>query len=34
MTATPDDPASRRVPQGTCPGATPVETLGRHGHHH
>jgi len=27
-------PASRPVPQWTRPGATPVETLGRHGHHH
>lgn len=27
-------PASRPVPQWTRPGATPVETLGRNGHHH
>ena len=27
-------PTSRPVPQGTRPGATPVETLGRQGHHH
>ena len=27
-------PTSRPVPQWTRPGATPVETLGRHGHHH
>ena len=26
-------PTSRPVPQWTRPGATPVETLGRHGHH-
>ena len=25
-------PTSRPVPQWTRPGATPVETLGRHGH--
>ena len=25
---------SRPVPQWTRPGATPVETLGRHGHKH
>ncbi len=25
---------SRPVPQWTRPGVTPVETLGRHGHHH
>jgi predicted dithiol-disulfide oxidoreductase (DUF899 family) len=27
-------PTSRPVPQWTRPGATPVETLGRHGHYH
>jgi predicted dithiol-disulfide oxidoreductase (DUF899 family)/uncharacterized protein YndB with AHSA1/START domain len=27
-------PTSRPTPQWTRPGATPVETLGRHGHHH
>src|SRR6476661_6636851 len=27
-------PTSRPVPQWTRPGAAPVETLGRHGHHH
>jgi predicted dithiol-disulfide oxidoreductase (DUF899 family) len=27
-------PTSRPVPQWTRRGATPVETLGRHGHHH
>jgi hypothetical protein len=27
-------PTSRSVPQWTRPGATLVETLGRHGHHH
>jgi len=27
-------PTSRPVPQWTRPGATPVGTLGRHGHHH
>jgi hypothetical protein len=27
-------PTSRPVPQWTRPDATPVETLGRHGHHH
>ena len=27
-------PTSRPVPQWTRPGATPVETLGRHGDHH
>jgi predicted dithiol-disulfide oxidoreductase (DUF899 family) len=27
-------PTSRPVPQWTRPGATPVETLGRPGHHH
>jgi hypothetical protein len=27
-------PTSRPVPQWTRPGATPAETLGRHGHHH
>jgi predicted dithiol-disulfide oxidoreductase (DUF899 family) len=27
-------PTSRPVPQWTRPGATPVETLGRHGAHH
>ena len=27
-------PASRLVPQWTRPGATPAETLGRHGYHH
>ena len=27
-------PSSRPVPQWTRPGATPVETLGRRGHHH
>ena len=27
-------PTSQPVPQWTRPGATPVETLGRHGHHH
>ena len=27
-------PTGRPVPQWTRPGATPVETLGRHGHHH
>lgn len=27
-------PTSRPVPQWTRPGATPVETLGRHGRHH
>jgi hypothetical protein len=27
-------PTSRPVPQWTRPGATPVETLGRGGHHH
>jgi hypothetical protein len=27
-------PTSRPVPQWTRPGATPVETLGRHGSHH
>jgi len=27
-------PTSRPVPQWTRPGATPVETLGRHGQHH
>ncbi|MGW1729079.1 DUF899 family protein [Streptomyces sp. NPDC002306] len=27
-------PTSRPVPQWTRPGVTPVETLGRHGHHH
>jgi predicted dithiol-disulfide oxidoreductase (DUF899 family) len=27
-------PASRPVPQWTRPGATPVKTLGRQGHHH
>ncbi|MGW2066268.1 DUF899 domain-containing protein [Streptomyces sp. NPDC055775] len=27
-------PTSRPVPQWTRPGATPVETLGRQGHHH
>lgn len=27
-------PTSRPVPQWTRPGATPVETLGRHGHNH
>jgi predicted dithiol-disulfide oxidoreductase (DUF899 family) len=27
-------PTSRPVPQWTRPGATAVETLGRHGHHH
>ncbi|WP_393086588.1 DUF899 family protein [Streptomyces sp. LN704] len=27
-------PTSRPVPQWTRPGATPVESLGRHGHHH
>ena len=27
-------PTSRPVPQWTRPGATPVETLGRRGHHH
>jgi hypothetical protein len=27
-------PTSRPVPQWTLPGATPVETLGRQGHHH
>jgi len=27
-------PTSRPVPQWTRPGATPVETLGRNGHHH
>jgi hypothetical protein len=27
-------PTSRPVPQWTRPGATPVETLGRHGPHH
>jgi hypothetical protein len=27
-------PTRRPVPQRTRPGATPVETLGRHGHHH
>jgi predicted dithiol-disulfide oxidoreductase (DUF899 family) len=27
-------PTSRPVPQWTRPGATPVETLGRHGHDH
>jgi predicted dithiol-disulfide oxidoreductase (DUF899 family) len=27
-------PTSRPVPQWTRPGATPVQTLGRHGHHH
>ena len=27
-------PTSRPVPQWTRPGATPVETLGREGHHH
>ncbi len=27
-------PTSRPVPQWTRPGATPEETLGRHGHHH
>ncbi len=30
----PGGPTSRPVPQWTRPGATPVETLGRHGHHH
>ena len=28
------DGTSRPVPQWTRPGATPVQTLGRHGHHH
>ena len=27
-------PRHRPVPQWTRPGATPVETLGRQGHHH
>ncbi|MFJ5733743.1 hypothetical protein ACIQC2_37725 [Streptomyces paradoxus] len=27
-------PASRPVPQWTRPAATPVESLGRRGHHH
>ncbi|MES5819883.1 DUF899 family protein [Streptomyces sp. RG80] len=27
-------PTGRPVPQWTRPGATPVQTLGRHGHHH
>lgn len=27
-------PTSRPVPQWTRPGATPVDTLGRSGHHH
>ena len=27
-------PTSRPVPQWTRPGATPVQTLGRQGHHH
>jgi len=27
-------PTSRPVPQWTRPGATPVETLGRHSDHH
>lgn len=27
-------PTGRPVPQWTRPGVTPVETLGRHGHHH
>ena len=27
-------PTGRPAPQWTRPGATPVETLGRHGHHH
>ena len=27
-------PTTRPVPQWTRPGATPVESLGRHGHHH
>jgi hypothetical protein len=27
-------PTSRPVPQWTRPGATAVETRGRHGHHH
>jgi hypothetical protein len=27
-------PTSRPVPQWTRPGATPVGTLGRQGHHH
>jgi len=27
-------PTSRPVPQWTRPGATPVQTLGRHGDHH
>jgi hypothetical protein len=27
-------PTSRPVPQWTRPDATPVQTLGRHGHHH
>ncbi|PRY35834.1 DUF899 family protein [Umezawaea tangerina] len=27
-------PTSRPVPQWNRPGATPVDTLGRHGHHH
>jgi hypothetical protein len=27
-------PTSRPVPQWTRPGATPLETLGRQGHHH
>lgn len=27
-------PTSRPVPQWTRPGATPVETPGRHNHHH
>ena len=27
-------PTSRPVPQWTRHGATPVESLGRHGHHH
>jgi hypothetical protein len=27
-------PTSRPMPQGTRPGATPVKTLGRPGHHH
>ncbi|MGH3557619.1 MAG: hypothetical protein ACRDTK_09020 [Mycobacterium sp.] len=27
-------PTSRPVPQWTRPGVTPVETLGRHSHHH
>jgi hypothetical protein len=33
MTTAPG-PTSRPVPQWTRPGATPVETLGRPGHHH